>query len=93
MLNIAVLRYDKDNTHMTQKTVNKTNMTLQGYYASLVNQRTKFIQDLVDITGFTYRTIQRYLSGEITPEKPTRKIIADFLETEEEILWPKIKQA
>jgi len=93
MLNIAVLRYDNKRKQMTQKTVNKPNMTLQGHYSTLVNQKTKFIQDLMDLTGFTYRTIQRYLSGEIIPEKPTRKVIADFLKSDEETLWPDIKQS
>ncbi|PKP01799.1 MAG: hypothetical protein CVU11_13975 [Bacteroidetes bacterium HGW-Bacteroidetes-6] len=70
--------------HIEEKEI----LTFPDYYKSLRNERSEFIQKMVELTGFRYRTIMNYISGATIPDKPTRLRIAEYLKTDEKKLWP-----
>lgn len=53
----------------------------------------KEIRDKIrQATGKAEATIYRYLNGQITPDKPTREVIAHALNMDVNVLWPEEKE-
>jgi hypothetical protein len=65
----------------------KQKLTFKGYWESLKEEPQKLIDELVEATGKSERTIKYYISGEILPDKLTREKIAEITRRPEKELF------
>ncbi len=66
-------------------------MTFRDHVLSKSNERADFVKAIAELTLTTEATVSRWLSGEFSPSPKRQKVIADYLGTTPEVLWP-VKQ-
>lgn len=75
-----------------------TNLPLAEYYDNLPSARRmiihapkeSFLNELATLTGRTPETVRSWCLGKTSPTKNTQKLIAKYLKSEPEILFPEI---
>lgn len=68
-------------------------MTFKDHVDSKSNERAEFVKTIAEITLTTDATVSRWLSGDFYPSPKRQKVIADYLGTTPEELWPTINKS
>lgn len=63
-------------------------MVFNEYVNSLPNVKLETINKLAEITSSSTMTVYRWINGSAKPPMVKKKIIAEFLKSEVEELWP-----
>lgn len=65
-------------------------MDFKEFVISLPNQRSETIAALARVCRVSPSTVYRWLNGDFFPDPLKRKVIADYLDIPEKVLWPNL---
>ena len=65
-------------------------MDFKEFVNSLPNQRSETIAELARICRVPPSTVYRWMKGVFFPDPLKRKVIADYLNIPEKVLWPNL---
>lgn len=65
-------------------------MDFKEFVNSLPNQRSETIAELARICRVSPSTVYRWMNGDFFPDPLKRKVIADYLNIPEKVLWPNL---
>ena len=63
-------------------------MTFENYGQSLKNEKADFVKEIAKLVTTSEQTVYRWLSGEFVPSKIRQEVIAKYMNTTPEELWP-----